>query len=344
LKGKDGQDGIDGKDAYQIWKELVPNGIKDSQGKDWPKDKTGIQDFWEFLTGAKGQDGSPPTIGNNGNWFIDGNDTGIPARGQNGNNGKDGSVVTIGDNGNWFIDDIDTGVKAFGEDGKSAYELWKKEVGKGIEDPHNPGQLWPNTKTEPEDFWEYLRGRDGTCDCETEQQPGDESTPIEPNVPNVILLYANTERTEYINSINGSVSYAVRDDKGILSPGAEVSDLPGMPINNKYIADDKGYITVPKEDLPVNESAINRTGSAKVNGEVSAPTTYLPNRVHVRIRLKESPTLDNFSYMIFPSLVVERDTVGKGIWEPIPSDLSNITDRSIIAYKRGFAGKRKCNK
>ena len=42
------------------------------------------------------------TIGDNGNWFIDGQDSGKSAI---------GTIVEIGDNGNWFIDGTDTGKK-----------------------------------------------------------------------------------------------------------------------------------------------------------------------------------------------------------------------------------------
>lgn len=59
----------------------------------------------------KGEDGSVVTIGENGNWFIDGVDTGIIAVGTN------GKTPTIGENGNWFIDGVDTGVKAEGTNG-----------------------------------------------------------------------------------------------------------------------------------------------------------------------------------------------------------------------------------
>ena len=50
--------------------------------------------------GEDGQDGSVVTIGQNGNWFIDGIDTGVKAEGSDGNDGTDGSVITIGNNGN----------------------------------------------------------------------------------------------------------------------------------------------------------------------------------------------------------------------------------------------------
>lgn len=58
------------------------------------------------------KDGVTPNIGANGNWFIDGVDTGVPATGpagQDGNNGKDG------------------------KDGKSAYELAKDNGFAGTE-------------------------------------------------------------------------------------------------------------------------------------------------------------------------------------------------------------------
>lgn len=91
------------KGDYQVY-----NGVDGEDGKD----------------GVDGKDGSVITIGDNGHWFIDGNDTGLQAKGQDGKDGKDGvdgkdgkdgkdgSVITIGDNGNWFIDGNDTGIYA----------------------------------------------------------------------------------------------------------------------------------------------------------------------------------------------------------------------------------------
>ena len=80
------------------------------------------------------------TIGENGNWFIDGVDTGKPSKGEDGADGADGSIGTngedgtdgtngtdgknptieIGVNGNWIINGTDTEVKAEGVDGKDA--------------------------------------------------------------------------------------------------------------------------------------------------------------------------------------------------------------------------------
>ena len=90
----------------------VTNGAQGAQGIQ------GIQ-------GVPGKDGHTPviTIGENGNWFIDGADTGVKAEaikgetGAPGADGDDGDTPYIGENGNWWIDGVDTGVKAEGKDG-----------------------------------------------------------------------------------------------------------------------------------------------------------------------------------------------------------------------------------
>ena len=91
------EDGYQG--TYEEWLESI-KGEKGDKGED-------------------GKDGSTPliTIGNNGNWFINGVDSGVKARGED---GKDATApeITIGENGNWFIDGVDTNVVAKGEKGE----------------------------------------------------------------------------------------------------------------------------------------------------------------------------------------------------------------------------------
>ena len=70
--------------------------------------------------GIPGNDGHTPkiTIGPNGNWLIDGNDSGKKAQGDAGHT----PIVTIGTDGYWYIDNVKTSQKAQGEkgdDGKS---------------------------------------------------------------------------------------------------------------------------------------------------------------------------------------------------------------------------------
>lgn len=67
-------------------------------------------------------------IGKNGNWFINGKDTGKPSQGENGMDGTDGidgedgltPTIEIDTNGYWIINGEDTGIKAQGIDGNNA--------------------------------------------------------------------------------------------------------------------------------------------------------------------------------------------------------------------------------
>ena len=93
--------------------------------------------------GPQGPAGHSPelTIGSNGNWFIDGVDTGIKATGADGEDGKDGTdgkdgqdgedglTPHVGENGNWWIGDQDTGVKAEGQDGEDGKDGLTPHIG-----------------------------------------------------------------------------------------------------------------------------------------------------------------------------------------------------------------------
>lgn len=81
---------------------------------------------WHILGGGGSSGGSIVEIGPNGNWFIDGEDTRRPSRGEpgpQGENGKDGKDGTdgitphIGNNKHWFIGTVDTGIIAEGTKG-----------------------------------------------------------------------------------------------------------------------------------------------------------------------------------------------------------------------------------
>ena len=77
----------------------------------------------EFVEAIKGADGEAPVVGENGNWFIGGKDTGVKAV------GDDGVSPSINENGNWFIGDVDTGIKAQGTDGKGIKSFVVDEEG-----------------------------------------------------------------------------------------------------------------------------------------------------------------------------------------------------------------------
>ena len=110
-----------------------------------------------MFTSCKTENITAPTveIGENGNWFIDGVDTGLTAKGEQGvqgekgdkgdtgaqgeqgvkgdkgDSGNDGKspVITIGANGNWFIDGADTGVLAKGDKGDQGLRGEKGDKG-----------------------------------------------------------------------------------------------------------------------------------------------------------------------------------------------------------------------
>lgn len=155
-KGDKGDKGDPGKSAFELWIEFY--------GKD---PNTSIEEFFNSLKGQDGKDGAVPIIGENGNWIIDGEDTGIPARGRDGANGV---TPVIGENGNWFIGGQDTGVPARGADGadgangvngKSAYELWKEAVELCDGSVTNKdGSDYDCTKSSWEDFLIWLQGGD----------------------------------------------------------------------------------------------------------------------------------------------------------------------------------------
>lgn len=86
--GQPGKDGQDGKSAYETWIDLGHEGTE--------------ADFIEWLKGEPGKDGdigSTLSVGENGNWFIDGVDTGFPARGPAGEDGEKGDKGDKGDIG-----------------------------------------------------------------------------------------------------------------------------------------------------------------------------------------------------------------------------------------------------
>lgn len=107
LNGKDGQNGA--------------NGANGADGKDGSTPSVEIKDGYWYINGqntgvkAEGKDGQNGADGQNGQNGQNGQD------GQNGADGKDGHtpVIVIGENGHWYIDGEDTGVSATGAAGSN---------------------------------------------------------------------------------------------------------------------------------------------------------------------------------------------------------------------------------
>lgn len=127
--GATGATGADGKSAYDIAKDngfegTVEQWLESLHGADGADGTNGTNG----TDGTNGKDGVSPKIeiGENGNWYIDGVDTGVSSKGATGAtgatgaDGKDGvsPQITIDpQNYNWVIDGVDTGVCSKGQNG-----------------------------------------------------------------------------------------------------------------------------------------------------------------------------------------------------------------------------------
>lgn len=129
LQGAAGEPGQPGTDGFSptVKTESISGGTKVTI-----TDKSGDKSF-NVLNGKDGGQAATPEVGENGNWFINGADTGKPSRGEKGDKGeqgepgatgepgKDGAngiTPTIGENGNWYLGDTDTGKPSRGEKGE----------------------------------------------------------------------------------------------------------------------------------------------------------------------------------------------------------------------------------
>lgn len=326
-EGPQGPQGENGLSAYELWLEELKNG-----NINW----NGDTDLAGFFLYFKGQDGRDGQDGEDGQ---DGQD------GEDGQNGKSAyelwkEIAETGDmddpknSGQKWPKDKTTEADfwyyltgADGGNGQSAYELWVIEVGKGLENPHKPGTDWDKNKTTTDDFWEYLRGSDGSV--------------VVLGSPNVIVDVFVGAEGEYVNPQNGSVTYTVYDKGGNKAKeGTEVKDLPAALNNNIYVVDANGKITVPKEDLPLDATINQRSGSCQVKfaGETewyeSASNTVVPNRVQVRLYTVSyrNPVL---VYQTFTTIRVQiqRKTSDSGSWEGTPGTLYNHAGTTIKTYK-----------
>lgn len=90
-----------------------------------------------------------PTVGENGNWWINGEDLGVPAVAQ---------IPTVGENGNWWVGGKDTGVRVQGDKGDQGQQGDKGDKG----DKGDAGTGIRSTSYDPETGILTLTLTDGT--------------------------------------------------------------------------------------------------------------------------------------------------------------------------------------
>lgn len=96
----------------------ITNGVKVTLSNGKSFDVTNGKDGNDGKDGAPGKDGSVVTIGANGNWFIDGKDTGFASKGDKGDKGDPGKDGKDGNDGAPGAPGKD------GVDGKDALQIW----------------------------------------------------------------------------------------------------------------------------------------------------------------------------------------------------------------------------
>lgn len=352
-RGQDGADGVNGRSAYEIWVRDVKAGrIKHPHtGAPWPTNEITMEDFWRYHRGAKGDKG------------VDGND-GLSAyevwkkqvlKGDLPNPKVPGTTWPIGRVD--VIDFYDYLTGPDGVNGKSAYDIWKKDLadncgiaGKELID-HKTGQPWDCNKNTLDNFWEYLRGKDGVDGADgTDGKPGEPGEPgavvtIIDGIPNVIAQYSQADFGEYVSTEDGSVTYKVYDDNKNPAPGAIVTGMPGIP-NEIFTADQNGEFKIPREKLPLIADVEQRWGvvqSVTINGitKQSAPNTYVPNQMQMRLMVyqykgasdlsERRPHLETNTQDIHFYFQRQRDPGGP--WEDLPVYLPKVAEIKVRPYR-----------
>lgn len=118
IQGEKGDKGEDGKSVVSISLQKTEGNVDTyvitySDGTTSIFQVTNGVDGQQGIQGVPGKDGvsSTVTIGANGNWFINGVDFGISAKGEKGDKGDS---PYVGPNGNWWVGENDTGISAYG--------------------------------------------------------------------------------------------------------------------------------------------------------------------------------------------------------------------------------------
>ena len=168
--------------------------LKGADGKDGQNGKDGI----DGQNGADGQDGATPEIGDNGNWYINGTDTGVKAAGVNGADGQNGA------------------------DGKSAFDIAKENGFVGTE----------------AEWLESLKGEGLSVEdkAKIDSIPSDLSTGSFPESSTVDSPTATSNGFAKVQDVMNYVNALIEKKKDELAPSGEVKDY--LYVNGVSYTDD----------------------------------------------------------------------------------------------------------
>lgn len=326
--------GQDGKSAYDLWaKDVKEEKVLDNHGKVWDKTKFSKEEYWKYLHGDKGPKGDSAydlwkAEVEKGNIKVPGNET---------------ETWPVGDNSVAHFWKYLTGPR--GNNATSAYDLWKKDLHEKFGTPqqlifHKTGLPWLKTKDKIDDFWEFVRGRDGNDGADGKPgEPGTTGNLVEiiKGKPNVIAQYSQQEYGEYVDVFTGGVKYKVYDEKGLIAPHAKVEGMPGLSETEVFTADEKGEFTIPRDKLPWKMKIEEHWGVVKkvtINGEVkeSASNTYVPNQIQLKIVLDEEALQQLVSYYTMKFRIMRKVDPDRE-WEDLPSYLPDLTNIVFVGCR-----------
>lgn len=194
--------------------------------------------------------------------------------------------ISIGGNGNWYINGSDTGIPAKGDpgaEGQSAYQLWVQEVKSG--NVFKDGVQWDTNRTSVADFWEFLSGADGKDGEDGED--GDDG--VVKGYYNVIAHPYISNTQEYVSWEDGSVTYKVYDKRqqaAAKGTKVKIGSLVNGGADVEFEVDEAGLIKIDKQYLPpVSASNVMARVKSGTTGdwENAYANTYIPARMKVRI-------------------------------------------------------------
>ncbi|MBQ4558048.1 MAG: leucine-rich repeat protein [Clostridia bacterium] len=140
--GNNGANGIDGREVeFQTTNTHIQWRYVTDDGSDTWKDLISLEEIEgkDGANGSNGKNGITPHVGQNGNWYIGTQDTGVKAEGEN------GDQYAIGEDGYWYLNGEKTEFKAIGQDASySTYLITYEYDCEGME------EFFDNYKTSQE--------------------------------------------------------------------------------------------------------------------------------------------------------------------------------------------------
>lgn len=281
----------------------------------------------------QGEKGDTPVFGENGHWWISGQDTGIRAE------GRDGVTPHIGANGHWWIGEEDTQVQAEGTDGMDADFIRRIYISSAEELPEEGER----------GVFYYIPSPDGNYDVYAwvDFPDGDSAwTPIsESTLQQATVRAHGTVRLSTGTILTNGGIVGVNEAGQLLVREAR-TDVPGTVklSSSKPSLISPGLVGVNASgQLIVPEATINQAGTIKINNSKSVErgAQVQTNKNNLAM----VPIAGNRSYGVvatgtqFPVIPHERPYI---VSLPIASDDTRLNSAALYGtltinlHRRGF--------